>query len=383
MPANCPRCGRELPDASPGLSCPSCGRQPGGGPLELDDEALTPVVSIVTAEGPRWRAVLLTLQHLARAAALLIFALALLTMVAALGVGVTEVFAGAPGSDAGMGLYILAPSPMVFASLSGGALLGWYVALVLAIFCSLALLAWRERAAMGQRLLVLLKQLRAPDRRSSEGLVQIPQLFLAVFFFDELFMLVVEASGNTPQAPDFGSFPRWYLYLTLAHASVYEELAARVLFIGLPLLVAYAFAHSSRPAGGLRTIDYLRSRTRRGLRSYVLGGGFDVGPLEALFLVASAVMFGLAHVPGWDLWKVLPTFVAGLAFGYLFLTVGLHAAIVLHFSFDYLSLGLDLLPGAGALWAPVLALWMVVGAFYFGHYIAKAFGWLRGLAGRG
>ncbi len=323
----------------------------------------------------------MALQHIARVAALLVFALAALTMVAALGVGVPEVFGGALGSDAGIGLYIISPSPLVFASLRGGALLGWYVALVLAILCSLANVVWRERKAIRQHLLSLLSRLRAPDRRSAHGSVQIPQLFLAVFFFDVVFMLFVEAGGHTPQTPGFERYPRWQLYLTFAHASVYEELAARVSFIGLPLLIAYAFAHACQPRSGPGLLNYLRSRTRGGLRSYLLGGGFRVGPLEALFLVASAAMFALAHVPGWDLWKVLPTFVAGLAFGYLFLTVGLHAAIILHFSFDYLSLGLDLLPGFGPLWVVVLALWIVVGAFYFGHYSVQALRWLRDCAG--
>src|SRR5207249_6609828 len=46
-----------------------------------------------------------------------------------------------------------------------------------------------------------------------------------------------------------------------------------------------------------------------------------------VFLIASSVIFGLAHAPGWGLWKVIPAMVAGLGFGYLFLRHGIAAAI--------------------------------------------------------
>jgi hypothetical protein len=127
--------------------------------------------------------------------------------------------------------------------------------------------------------------------------------------------------------------------------------------------------------------DYLRSRSTNGLLGYFLGGGFTMGPLEAFFIAGSALMFGLAHVAGWDMFKALPTFIAGLGFGYLFLKVGIHAAILLHFAFDYLSLGEALLPGFGLMDLLLVVLFTVVGAFYFGHYAVQAAKWFRGQLG--
>jgi hypothetical protein len=70
---------------------------------------------------------------------------------------------------------------------------------------------------------------------------------------------------------------------------------------------------------------------------YLLGGGFALeGPAVAM-LVFQAVVFGAAHVPGWDLWKFPSTFITGLALGYLFLRFGLSACIVFHFLNDYLT----------------------------------------------
>jgi hypothetical protein len=121
--------------------------------------------------------------------------------------------------------------------------------------------------------------------------------------------------------------------------------------------------------------DYLRRRSTRGLWGYVLGGGFSIGPLEAFFIVGSALMFGYAHVPSWDMWKLVPTFIAGLGFAYLFLRVGIHAAILLHFSFDYLGMAVAMLPAFDTFYGVVALLWVAVGAFYFAHYVHGAAKW--------
>jgi hypothetical protein len=248
--------------------------------------------------------------------------------------------------------------------------------------------------------------------------VQLPQIFLAIFFFDYVYAIIVALTGTTPNVPAFNELPVWYQFYTFANASVWEEIAARILLCGLPLMVAYILAHGTRPqypeapaqpvrqgppppppsmtSAGMPDIppqapgpfpkpltltEYLRSRTTRGLKGYFIGGGFKMGPLEAFFMVGSALMFGLAHVPGWDIWKLLPTFIAGLGFAYLFLRVGIHAAILLHFSFDYLDLTAGMVPGFDAMMIILVLLWFAVGAFYFAHYTVQAVRWARDMAG--
>ena len=137
--------------------------------------------------------------------------------------------------------------------------------------------------------------------------------------------------------------------------------------------------HAPQPQP-LTLSQYLRSRTTRGLWGYFIGGGFRMGPLEAFFIVGSSIMFGIAHVPGWDIWKLLPTFIAGLGFAYLFLKIGIHAAILLHFTFDYLDLTAGLVPGFDALFLFLVLLWFAVGAFFFAHYIVQALKWVTGMA---
>jgi hypothetical protein len=223
--------------------------------------------------------------------------------------------------------------------------------------------------------------------------VQLPQIFLAIFFFDYVYAIIVMLTGTSPNVPAFNELPVWYQFYTFANASVWEEITARILLCGLPLMVAYILAHGIRPQERqapvappvshpqpMTVLDYLRSRTSRGLKGYVIGGGFKIGPLEAFFIVGSALMFGLAHVPGWDIWKLIPTFIAGLGFAYLFLKVGIHASILLHFSFDYLDLTAGMVPGFDAMLVILIFIWFAVGAFYFAHYTVQAVGWARDVA---
>lgn len=510
MQTQCSRCGAMLPDPGTDFPCPRCGapvRSAGGG-FVTDEEALGPLASVHLSGEPGWKALLRVLQHLARLGSFVLFAVSLALCFAALFWGIPLVLEGAPGSDLYGVLYVLTPAPLGLVEFGGMELVAYHIFLAAAITASLACLLYSERRKLRPLMSESAARFRAPDRQSGLGVVQLPQVFFAIFFFDILFAILVALAGTSPRVPPFETYPDWYLFYTFAHASVYEEFAARTLLVGIPLMLAHIMAHSRlarpahiaalagppvaaqqapapvppaappeaaiapprrpdalidatvedastrlvpRPGDALAPIasapafgapsesppplaptalpplppvarsapvpqtaapaspqpsapepvsprppppaapypalaapppltlrNFLRSRTTNGLLGYILGGGFRIGPLEAFFITGSALMFGYAHVAGWDLWKLLPTFIAGLGFGYLFLKVGIHAAILLHFSFDYLSLGQSLLPGFELMGLLLLVLWTIVGAFYFGHYTVQAVKWLMG-----
>jgi hypothetical protein len=392
----CPSCQSDLRDPGRDFLCPRCGSpvRSLGAEFVDDEEAMGPMASISLSEGPVWKAALMTLQSLARLAAILLFGLALALCFAALIYGATQVFHNAPDSSYGDTLYVLAPIPIGIIELEGTSFLAYYVFLFISLIASGAYLIYDERGRLRPGLGKALSNLRAPDRRrTSSGLVQLPQIFLAVFFFDYVYAIIVWLTGTSPNIPAFDELPQWYQFFIFARASVWEEIAARTLLCGMPLMIAYILAHGTRPQYGepppgppalppapMKLSEYLGSRTSRGLKGYFIGGGFKIGPLEAFFIVGSSLMFGLAHVPGWDIWKLLPTFIAGLGFAYLFLKVGIHAAILLHFSFDYLDLTAGLVPGFDAMLIFLIVLWFVVGAFFFAHYIAQAARWVRDMA---
>jgi hypothetical protein len=394
----CPSCQLDIRDPGRDFRCPRCGSpvKSLGAEFVDDDEAMGPLAAIALSDEPRWKAVLITVEHLARLASILLFGLALALCFGALLYGAPQVFQNAPESAYGATLFILTPVPIGLVFLEGYPFLAYYVFLLTALVASGAYLIYNERRPLVTGLGKALSSLRAPDRKeTSSGLVQLPQVFLAVFFFDYVFAIIVILTGSSPRVPAFNELPVWYQFYTFANASVWEEIAARTLLCGIPLMLAYILAHGALPRNreaptapdatppGAQTLaEYLRGRTSRGLKGFFFGGGFKIGPLEAFFMVGSSLMFGLAHVPGWDIWKLLPTFIAGLGFAYLFLKIGIHAAILLHFSFDYLDLTAGMVPGFDAMMLFLVFLWFAVGAFYFGHYFVQAIGWARGMVRR-
>jgi len=145
---------------------------------------------------------------------------------------------------------------------------------------------------------------------------------------------------NPPEPSFFSEIPEWYLIFSLLNAPVYEELIFRVLMIGVPMMLGSLALRGSGISRGRVPAGSRSGRYVLGSFRYLLGGGMSRRtPLPILlpallFLGASSAVFGLAHAPGYGIWKVLPAGLAGLAMGYLFLRHGLHAAIIFHFATD-------------------------------------------------
>jgi len=100
-----------------------------------------------------------------------------------------------------------------------------------------------------------------------------------------------------------------------------------------------------------------------------------------VFLLFSALMFGLAHISLWDWYKVLPTFFSGLALGYLFLRYGIYASIMMHFFIDYLTIPYYASNKAWFVSLPIFLLELaiiVVGVACFVYYASKVLGFMNG-----
>ena len=191
-------------------------------------------------------------------------------------------------------------------------------------------------------------------------------MVMAYYFISIVVVLVVEGLGSQPSAPNFTGIP-WYMTVwQLVFASVWEEVAARVLLIGAPLLIVAAFR---------------RNRDRVWWK-YLIGGNFEMKPEVVFFLIVSSVMFGLGHWlagSGWGIWKVLPAAIGGLFMGYLFLKKGLFASVIFHFSVDTEAL-LVLAPNGNfalsGFLGIVTVIWSIIGAVFFTYYVLLAFGYL-------
>jgi DNA-directed RNA polymerase subunit RPC12/RpoP len=195
-------------------------------------------------------------------------------------------------------------------------------------------------------------------------IIKLAQLFFAVFSFSVIYNYILSLNKVQTHTPDFSSFSLWTLIYNLTTAAVYEEIISRILLIGVPLLI----------------IHFVMKKAKKPIWKYFMGGDFKIGKLTILLILISSVTFGLAHAPGWDYWKVVPSFVSGLALGYLFVTHGVYASILLHFSINFLTIPLQMANypiGPSILFGLLIFFWIFIGIIYFGYYLARILLWFK------
>jgi hypothetical protein len=253
-----------------------------------------------------------------------------------------------------MYLYLVVPFLVDFAALTGDAFAVYYLLIVAAIVVSFFIMLYKSVPTLRREVMMERVEAHSPA-------YAIATLFCAVIGFNLLFNIIIISFGYTPITPP--EEPLWASLFALANASVYEELVIRVLYIGLPLMIIALACPEGKP--------WWR---------YLVGGGFEFGGKELFFLFFSSAMFSAGHIFNWDAFKLAPTFVAGLALGYLFLRYGLWAAIMLHFFVDYLSIGIQVTGNAGI---ETFIFLVTIGAFVIGlaymiHYALKGLGALTG-----
>ncbi|MBN1389522.1 MAG: CPBP family intramembrane metalloprotease [Candidatus Thermoplasmatota archaeon] len=181
----------------------------------------------------------------------------------------------------------------------------------------------------------------------------------AMFFFYAVYWMFDIFEQPTPGLSILSQeTPIWIRMFLLADASVWEEVSGRLIIIGIPMLIYHSIM-------GRRGIQWKQ----------LIGGTGNFGYGEVLFILLSATLFGLAHL-GWGPWKVVPTFVHGLIYGYLFVKVGLHASIAMHFLFDYSDIfwetvGQDL----PTMMMLIFVTSLVLGGLFLGEWVGRCHGW--------
>ena len=340
-PRTCPRCASPMPQDA--MFCPHCGM-----PLTLQDEAASRQYDYY-APPPRLivqKSSIQTAREVIRGigAVMTLIILALVSlnvgiMLWGMGLVIPEAW------DKTTSLYVALPWLVRFLSLPGLAFVIFYILLVASVLLSFVFMFYLSRKEFSRELRFL------PTKHSP--IYVISTLFMAVLTMNAAYYLTLGLFGIDPSSGGTAGSELWELLYSLLRASVWEEVICRILFIGLPLAVVYAVKGKTGP-----------------YRRYILGGGFQIGSWEKLFLIFSSAMFAFAHVFSWDLYKVLPTFLAGLALGYLFLKYGIYASIMLHFFIDYLSMPMEVWQGDGTDLAMGLFLLvaMIVGAVYLIYY---------------
>lgn len=306
-----------------------------------------PIIPGATRKAPSWRVVIKTVL----AYGMITFVAQLLIGLAALIYGTTIVLPVI--AEHGYTLYVIAPVLMPVGEISGDALAAYYIVIVAAILASAVWLFLTSFKDFFQEL-----RMRGKPRKHS-AIFDLCGLMFAVLFLNVVVVLISGVLWEEPSSPTENA-ELWELLFLLANASVWEELIVRVLLIGVPLLI----------------MDFARQSFRTKKFRYILGGGFEMGVPEVTLILISSALFGYGHYDGWGAWKVFPSAVAGVAFGYLFLRHGLASAIMLHFGFDYLSMPSEVFSDGsdmGVLFLLALAVlaWVAMGAVFFGYYVIR------------
>lgn len=311
---NCPRCGavfleRAIFCEKCGATRPSMGAQFPQHPLPQMPDFRQYQVGRPKSRGSSWRVIAKSIVALGCLSLVCFIVIDVLTLI----YGVTLVIPELGNTH--FPFYVVAPTLITIFEITGPALESYYILLVVAITASVVWLLFKNARGF------IREMSKKGESRKHSAIFDLCTLMFAVTFLNFAIVFFMLLAGYNP-TDVIGDAKVWEMLLLLANASVWEELASRVLLIGIPLIL----------------IDYFRRRLRPKRLSYILGGGFELGTAETSLLIASSVFFGFAHYEGWGSWKVFPAAVAGAAFGYMFLRHGLAPAIVLHFAFDYLSL---------------------------------------------
>lgn len=218
---------------------------------------------------------------------------------------------------------------------------------VIFVLCFVA--AWKIRRSFQE---VISKAFKSPFAKLFDNwlfampIIASALLFIVSSIIDLQNLINVPTGGLQVPTTDAETFE---LYLDLARAPVIEEVAFRIVPIGIVVLTRMLLFQGS---GG--NVQSVGQRLRLFLFSFLfpdkakgMVGAGNVGSKglvngiskdEWLILFFTSVVFAGAHLVsgiGWQVGKVTSVFVQGFVFGIVFLAYGVHASILLHWFFNY------------------------------------------------
>jgi len=257
----------------------------------------------------------------------------------------------------GLAIPTIFPTPVGLMVLQFTMMVQWHSIMVGAILMSVCVMLIVDTPTMVRDAKRSMSKMELPTLRTDNTWIVIFRMYMAIVGFYFIYNIILIIFGVNQEVPAFDEQPLWRQLHSFAVASVWEEILTRVLMLGLPLLVFHVIADRKEASVG----------------RYLVGGGFKIDNAAFVLVFVSSMAFALAHVSGWDLWKVLPTVISGFAFGYLFLKRGLWAAIILHFTFDYLGMTTDVFLEWGiditGMFNVFFIFWVLVGLVLLVHYV--------------
>jgi len=159
------------------------------------------------------------------------------------------------------------------------------------------------------------------------GKYDFSQIFLIIFALETIYAIILMMLGITPYVP-----PLPHPVIVTIVAPVEEEIAARLVWIGTPLILI----DLSKALARFSTMDLIRG-IKKIPREIIMGWG-EINKISVVFILISAAIFAQVHVEyGWDIWKFPSAFIAGIGLGIVFVKYGLLSSILFHFAWNSLT----------------------------------------------
>jgi hypothetical protein len=174
---------------------------------------------------------------------------------------------------------------------------------------------------------ILISIYKTIPRFENSALYRIAEFFALNLFLSEIYIAFVQLIGHPITSPiPTGAAQFVYNFFLLTNAGLYEELITRVIYIGIPLFIYYAWsAHGKASPSKPKKLPWWR---------IIWGGGYKFGKPEITLLIISSIIFGIAHAGSWSISKIPQAALGGVFLGVLFLRFGLYADVLFHFSID-------------------------------------------------
>ncbi len=256
-------------------------------------------------------------------------------------------------------LYLVLLIPVGITWLSGISLTVYYSLLVIAILISVGFLFYRSVDFITDVGLRRVKKSEVPSKIMDQPITRLALLFSVMVFLSFLYFILLELTGISPAVPPIDDEPFGRVVFWMTQAAVWEEIVMRFAYFGIPMAI------------------YAYSKNKPKSWKYLFGGfGLEDGPIIPLLLFSSMI-FALAHVGGWDLYKLPQVFLGGVIFGYLFAKDGLYSCIVFHFAWNYTYLYNRLSYDVSLVISILTLIWMAVGVYFTYYYTKEALTWFK------
>ncbi len=193
----------------------------------------------------------------------------------------------------------------------------YWLFIAVVLLASSMLILWFSRGAFSG--------FRSPGYK--ERLERTPLYNLGLFFGSTLVIevaitIILQGLGFNISSPEIMQrFTPVENAFYMARAAVWEEIAFRLVPLGLPMMII---------AIAMRRKDCLKQ----------ILGGFGMSRVAFILLIVSSIVFAYAHVDGWGVWKMFSIMISAFTMGYLFIRFGIYVSIIFHFITDYMVMWL-------------------------------------------